>query len=131
MDAIGEGAVVRVLQQGCFPAPMLQSPAIFLQQSISACVMCGLGRQASAGAAKPNRKQNNYDNGPTPHYIYMLPSHKGYRNRRLSVDQGHEGTGSCEEIVFCRKGVRMRFRRWLLGRGEIEGLGFKWVLVRN
>ena len=43
--------MVRVLQQGCFPAPMLQSPAIFLQQSISACVMCGLGRQASAGAA--------------------------------------------------------------------------------
>jgi len=41
------------------------------------------------------------------------------------------GSGSCEEIVFCRKGVRMRFRRWLLGRGEIEGLGFKWVLVRN
>jgi hypothetical protein len=40
-------------------------------------------------------------------------------------------SGSCEEIVFCRKGVRMRFRRWLLGRGEIEGLGFKWVLVRN
>lgn len=49
MDGIGEGAVVKVLQQGCFPPPMLQSPAIFLQQSISACVICELGRQVSAG----------------------------------------------------------------------------------
>ena len=49
IDGMGEGAVVTVLQQGCFPPPMLQLPAIFLQQSISACVICGLGRQASAG----------------------------------------------------------------------------------
>jgi hypothetical protein len=51
IDAMGEGAVATVLQQGCFPAPMLQLPAIFLQQSISACAIFGLGRQASAGVA--------------------------------------------------------------------------------
>jgi hypothetical protein len=51
IDAMGEGAVATVLQQGCFPAPILQLPAIFLQQSISACAIFGLGRQASAGVA--------------------------------------------------------------------------------
>jgi len=30
---------------------MWQSPAIFLQQAISAGVICGLGKQASAGVA--------------------------------------------------------------------------------
>ena len=39
-----------VLQHGCWPAPMLQLPAIFLQQAISACVICAVGRHASAGA---------------------------------------------------------------------------------
>jgi hypothetical protein len=28
--------------------------------------------------------------------------------------EGNVGTGSCEEIVFCLKAVRMRFSRWRL-----------------
>jgi len=38
---------------------MWQSPAIFLQQAISACVMVGLGRHARAGVAvQTNNKMN-------------------------------------------------------------------------
>jgi hypothetical protein len=49
IDATGAGPLETVLQQGCCPFAMWQSPAIFLQHSISECVICGLGRQASAG----------------------------------------------------------------------------------
>lgn len=45
------GAPETVLQQGCCPVPILQSPAIFLQHAISASVMWVLGRHASAGIA--------------------------------------------------------------------------------
>jgi hypothetical protein len=40
-----------VLQQGWLLTPIRQSPAIFLQQAISACVMVELGKHASAGVA--------------------------------------------------------------------------------
>jgi hypothetical protein len=48
---MGVGALETVLQQGCCPVPMLQSPAIFLQHAISPFVICELGRHASAGIA--------------------------------------------------------------------------------
>lgn len=38
---------------------MWQSPAIFLQQAISACVMLGLGKQANAGTADHARISTN------------------------------------------------------------------------
>ena len=50
-DAMEPGALETVLQQGCCPVPMLQSPAIFLQHAISDGVICVFGRQASAGIA--------------------------------------------------------------------------------
>jgi hypothetical protein len=46
---VGAWAFEMVLQHGCCPVPMWQSPAIFLQHSISELVICGLGRHASAG----------------------------------------------------------------------------------
>ena len=48
-DATDAGAFETVLQQGCCPVPLWQSPAIFLQHSISEGVICGFGRQASTG----------------------------------------------------------------------------------
>jgi hypothetical protein len=38
-----------LVQHGCWPAPMWQSPAIFLQQAISPDVIFAVGRQASTG----------------------------------------------------------------------------------
>ena len=56
---MGDGELDTVLQQGCCSAPILQSPAIFLQQAISDCVICGLGRQANAvGAAHATTNTN-------------------------------------------------------------------------
>jgi len=58
-DATGEGELDTLLQQGCCSAPILQSPAIFLQQAISDFVICGLGRHAIAvGAAHARTKRN-------------------------------------------------------------------------
>jgi hypothetical protein len=48
-EAIDEFAFGVVVQHGCCASPIWQSPTIFLQQSISAGVMCRSGRQASAG----------------------------------------------------------------------------------
>ena len=72
-----------VLQQGCFPAPMLQSPAIFLQHSISACVMCGLGRQASAGVESQiaRRAKTTMDRRRIRTTCYL--SRKQFRNWHL------------------------------------------------
>ena len=50
-EAMEAGALETVLQQGCCPVPMLQSPAIFLQHAISDGVIWVVGRQASAGVA--------------------------------------------------------------------------------
>jgi hypothetical protein len=48
-----------VLQQGCCPIPIWQSPAIFLQHAISAAVICGFGRHASAGIASHRASKTN------------------------------------------------------------------------
>jgi hypothetical protein len=50
-EAMEGGLLETVLQQGCCPVPMLQSPAIFLQHAISDGVICVFGRQANAGGA--------------------------------------------------------------------------------
>jgi hypothetical protein len=50
MVATGASTLAPVLQQGCSPGPRWHSPAIFLQQAISASVIWLFGRQASAGA---------------------------------------------------------------------------------
>jgi hypothetical protein len=83
----GEGAVVTVLQQGCFPAPMWQSPAIFLQQSISACVICGLGRQASAGAEDQIARRAN-TTMDRPHVTTTSYSFCNQPRNRRSVSVG-------------------------------------------
>jgi hypothetical protein len=48
------GRRTSALQQEWCPEPIWQSPAIFLQQSISACVIAGLGRHARTGIAVHN-----------------------------------------------------------------------------
>jgi hypothetical protein len=50
MVPTGASTLGPVLQQGCSPGPRWHSPAIFLQQAISASVIWLFGRQASAGA---------------------------------------------------------------------------------
>jgi hypothetical protein len=49
--------MVAVLQHGCSPVPIWQSPAIFLQHSISEGVIWGFGKQASAGI--PTHRQSS------------------------------------------------------------------------
>jgi hypothetical protein len=47
-EATDWGAFETVLQQGCWPIPVWQSPAIFLQHATSAALIFAFGRQASA-----------------------------------------------------------------------------------
>jgi hypothetical protein len=62
---LATGALTLALfsQQGWFCIPMWQSPAIFLQQAISACVMVEAGRQASAGVAVQTKIRMNANAG--------------------------------------------------------------------
>lgn len=98
MEGIGEGALLRVLQQGCFPAPMWQSPAIFLQQSISACVICGLGRQASAGVETQIARRTNTTmdrhRSTTPCYFSSEPPRKFFVSNNDIHDEQNKGIRS-------------------------------------
>jgi hypothetical protein len=73
---MGEGELDTVLQQACCSAPILQSPAIFLQQAISTCVICGFGRQANAVGAAHAKTTTNASirrNLPMPEF-YPVPA---------------------------------------------------------
>lgn len=103
IDGMGEGAVVTVLQQGCFPAPMRQSPAIFLQQSISAWVIWGLGRQASAGIEDQIARRANTTMGRHRITTTCYLSGEPPRNRRLSLGAGSLFTlGTISECIRSR-----------------------------
>jgi hypothetical protein len=64
--------VVSVLQQGCFPASMLQSPAIFLQQLHLRLAHLRIGRTGECQGRNPNRKQRQHDNRTTPNHKYTV-----------------------------------------------------------
>lgn len=118
-DATGWGAVVTVLQQGCCPTPMWQSPAIFLQHAISAAVICTLGKQASAGVARKKATKHNAktdrQHAMTRCYPRQLvsASRSGLQNRPFThrASSAREDKRTCGTYVSADVGAALYRRR--------------------